>query len=188
MASKRQTRLRSSSATQKSTSTHHQSMKGTFQEHSTMATSPKSMKTNYPTLTASSAASLARHLASPESDVDSMIREVRSSLTSHGFLGRNNHAILSLRTSRACYLTTKATHSAPSSTPLMSWGMTVNGKCVTARITESPRTGNASSLSDILEDQPDQKYFLSAEQASRIQLHGVKRGKSLAPYEATRVV
>jgi hypothetical protein len=43
----------------------------------------------------------------------------------------------------------------------MNWGMTVNGKCLTARISESHRTGKECSLSDILEEQVDQKYFLS---------------------------
>lgn len=44
---------------------------------------------------------------------------------------------------------------------LMSWGMTANGKCLTAKITESPRIESECSLSDILEEHPDQKYFLS---------------------------
>ena len=39
--------------------------------------------------------------------------------------------------------------------------MTANGKCLTAKITECHRTGSECSLSDILEEQPDQKYFLS---------------------------
>ena len=53
-------------------------------------------------------------------------------------------------------------------TPLRSWGMIANGKCLTARITESPKTENASSLSDILEEQVDQKYFLSPTVIQRI--------------------
>lgn len=44
---------------------------------------------------------------------------------------------------------------------LMSWGMTANGKLLTARITESHKTGKECSLLDILEERPDQKYFLS---------------------------
>lgn len=43
----------------------------------------------------------------------------------------------------------------------MSWGMIANGRCLTARITESLRIGRESSLSDILEEHVDQKYFLS---------------------------
>ena len=55
------------------------------------------------------------------------------------------------------------------STPFGNLGMTVNGKCLTARISESRRTGKGCSLSDILEDSPDQKYFLSEKQARYIQ-------------------
>lgn len=167
------TRAQSLSATQKSTSTHHQSMKGTSQGYTTMETSPKSTKMNSPTLIASSAAFLANLLASQECDEGLKTQEVRSFLTSHGYLGKSNHAIVSLRTSKGYYLTMKGAHSLPSSPRLMSWGMTVNGKCLTARISVSPKTGNASTLSDILEEHPGQKYFLSEEQTKRIMSSGI---------------
>ena len=152
----------------KSTSTHHQSMNDTSKEQKTMATSQKSTQKNYQTLTASSVASLVRHLASQENDGDSMIPEVRSFLTSHGFLGKSNHAILSLRTSKGFYLTTKETLSAPSLPRLMNWGTTVNGVCLTAKTSVFPKTGKGSTLSDILEEHPDPKYSLSSEQTEKI--------------------
>jgi hypothetical protein len=43
----------------------------------------------------------------------------------------------------------------------MNWGMTSNGSVLTARISESHRIGNEYLLSEILEESPDQKYFLS---------------------------
>jgi hypothetical protein len=43
----------------------------------------------------------------------------------------------------------------------MNWGMTCNGSVLTARISESHRIGSESLLSEILEDTPDRKYFLS---------------------------
>lgn len=46
--------------------------------------------------------------------------------------------------------------------------MTVNGKCLTAKITECHKTGRECSLSDILEDQADPKYFLSETQVQAI--------------------
>jgi len=49
----------------------------------------------------------------------------------------------------------------PSYARWMNWGMTVNGKCLTARTLESRRIGSEYSLSDILEAKPDPKYFLS---------------------------
>ena len=59
-------------------------------------------------------------------------------------------------------------HSTLLLTNLQNWGMTSNGKCLTARITESPRTGKGSSLSEILEEHPDQKYFLSEKMTQRL--------------------
>src|SRR3990167_2877084 len=57
----------------------------------------------------------------------------------------------------------------PQSSPrLMSWGMTSNGKCLTARISESPRIGKECSLLEILEERPDQKYFLSEKATQEI--------------------
>lgn len=132
------------------------------------ATSQKSTQKNYPTLTASSVASLVKHLVSQENDGASRIPEVRSFLTSHGFLGKNNHAILSLRTSKGFYLTTKETHSAPSLPRLMNWGTTVNGKCLTAKTSAYHKTEKGSTLSDILEEHPDPKYFLSQEMTEKI--------------------
>jgi hypothetical protein len=43
----------------------------------------------------------------------------------------------------------------------MNWGTTSNGSVLTAKISESRKIGNGYSLSEILEDTPDQKYFLS---------------------------
>jgi hypothetical protein len=50
----------------------------------------------------------------------------------------------------------------------MTFGMTYNGKCLTANILECPKTDSEFSLSDILEEQPDQMYFLSPAQAKNL--------------------
>jgi hypothetical protein len=50
----------------------------------------------------------------------------------------------------------------------MNWGMTSNGSVLTARISESHRIGNESLLSEILEDTPDPKYFLSEDVMQKI--------------------
>lgn len=52
--------------------------------------------------------------------------------------------------------------------PLQNWGIAVNGRYLTARITESRRTGKECSLSDILEKNVEEKYFLSAERTEKI--------------------
>ena len=53
-------------------------------------------------------------------------------------------------------------------TPLHNWGMIANGKCLTARISASHRIEKECSLSDILEEQVDPKYFLSEKTQARI--------------------
>lgn len=47
-------------------------------------------------------------------------------------------------------------------------GTLSSGKCLTAKISASLRTGSACSLSDILETSVDEKYFLSDQQTARI--------------------
>ncbi len=127
----------------------------------TSATSPKSTQTNYQTLTASLAASLAKHFLSQGSEKDLKTPEGHSSLTLREYCEQNSLDYSSLKTLKDFSVTTVGELSKPSSKRLMNWGMTVNGKCLTARITESPKTESVSTLSDILEEHPDQKYFLS---------------------------
>ena len=76
--------------------------------------------------------------------------------------------IFSLRMSKDCSITTTEELLRSSSLVWTNWGMTSNGKCVTAKITEYPNTENGCSLSQILEDTPDQKYFLSDKQVSKM--------------------
>lgn len=54
------------------------------------------------------------------------------------------------------------------STRFGNWGMTVNGNCLIARITEFHKTGKECSLSQILETDVDPKYFLSGIAVKRI--------------------
>ncbi|CBJ21707.1 type II DNA modification methyltransferase [Streptococcus mitis B6] len=86
-------------------------------------------------------------------------------LGSHLFSDLN---IYSLRTSEDCSTMTEGLHLKPSSEPWTNWGMMWNGKCLIARILESPKIGSVCSLSDILEEQVDEKYFLSAEKISQL--------------------
>src|SRR5260370_36132445 len=70
--------------------------------------------------------------------------------------------------SKDCLVTTMDEHIKQSCGRLLSWGMTCNGRFVTARISESPRTGSECSLLDVLEDNPDPRYFLSQSQMDAI--------------------
>lgn len=96
-----------------------------------------------------------------ESEGDLTTPEEHSSLISQGFSRRNEQDSSYWKTSKGSYLMTVDELSKPSSPRLLSWGMISSGKCLTARISESPRIGKECSLSDILEEHPDPKYFLS---------------------------
>jgi len=145
--------------TQKSTSTPNKFIKPTSLTTKTMETSQKSTKKNYQTLTSWWADFPANLFLSQGTGEALMIQEGRCSLNSLGLLKKNSHAFLCLRTLKGYYLTTKGEHLLPSSPRLMSWGMTVNGRCLTAKITESPKTGSECSLSDILEEHVDPQVF-----------------------------
>lgn len=152
----------------KSTNTPLQFIKNTFPNINNMETSPKSKQKNSQTSTYLSEDSLASLLASLENGEDLKIPEGRCSLNLREYCEQSNLDYSSLRTLKDFSATTTETLSEPSSPRLMSWGMTANGKCLTARITEFPKIGSASSLSDILEEQVDPKYFLSQEVTAKI--------------------
>ena len=98
----------------------------------------------------------------------STIQEVLCFLKSLGLHRKNNHAFCSLKTLKGFYLTTKGKLSELSSIRWMNLGMTSNGKCLTVKISVSPRIGKECSLSDILEEHVDQKYFLSEKQTEKV--------------------
>ena len=166
--------------TPKSTNTQYQSTKNISKDIKTMETVEKLTGKKLKTLICSLGDFLAKHFQSLENEVGSMIQEVRCSLKSLGVLNKNSHAFWCLRTSRGYYLTTKAIHSIPSLPRWMNLGMTYNGKCLTLKTSVSHRTENECSLSDILEEQVDQKYFLSERVFQKI--------KEKFPERLTRVI
>lgn len=87
------------------------------------------------------------------------------SVGSHLFSDLN---IYSLRTSEDSSTMTEGLHLKPSSEPWTNWGMMWNGKCLIARILESPKIGNVCSLSDILEENVPETFFLSAEKVNNL--------------------
>jgi hypothetical protein len=163
--------------TQKSTPTPAVFTRDTSPLIKTMETSQKSTPTDSPTSTLLSEASLARLLVSLESAGDLKIPEGRSSLTLREYCEQNDLDYSSLKTLKGFSATTTEQLSQPSSPRLVSWGMTSNGKCLTAKITEYPKTVSVFLLSDILEENPDPKYFLSEKSINTLRLHAVKRGK-----------
>ena len=68
-----------------------------------------------------------------------------------------------LRTLRTCYQLTLDSILPPFSLKWTKQGMTVGGRCLIPKISESRRTESACSLSQILEAEVDGKYYLTAE-------------------------
>jgi hypothetical protein len=129
----------------------------------TMATSQKSTPQHSPTSTFSAADFRARASQLLENEEDLPTREELSSLRSRVLPQIKDLDFYCLKTSKGFSRTILASLLRPSSKRLMNWGMTSNGKCLTASISESPRIGKECSLSEILEEHIDPKYFLSTD-------------------------
>ena len=103
-----------------------------------------------------------------EQDSGQRIHAVLSFLRSVALPLVSESHIYSLKMLRDSSITTEDEPLELSSQVWMNWGMTCNGSVLTARISESHRIGNESLLSEILEDTPDPKYFLSEEVMQKI--------------------
>ena len=112
--------------------------------------------------------SLARHLVSQEKEGDLRTLEALYSLKSQGFYPLKDLNYCSWKTSKDFSATITGEPLEQSSQPFLSWGIFANGRYLTARISESPKTENGCSLSDILEKEVDKKYFLSKKAAKGI--------------------
>lgn len=131
-------------------------------ENVTPETSEQSTQARSQTTISSVLAFLVNHLASPEKDWDLKTPEGLCFLKSLGLSETKDPDIFSLKMLRGYLVMTKEKLSRQYLGFSPIWGMSINGKFLTARISEFPRTGSGSSLSDILEEQVDRKYFLSA--------------------------
>ena len=96
-----------------------------------------------------------------EADEVSEMNEVISSLKLHASQSFLDPLIFSLKTSQDSLVMEEVIPLRPSSARLMPWGIMWNGKCLTARTSEFHKTDKGSSLSDILEDEVPNQYFLS---------------------------
>jgi hypothetical protein len=130
--------------------------------------------------------SLARLFQLQESELASpwMTLEGHSLLKCLDSLTKNQYLIYSLRMSKDSSITTEEEHSKSSSKSWMAWGMTVNGSCLTAKISASRNIEKGYSLSDILEESPDPKYSLSEEQVEAMMKRtrkNEKEGRGFSP-------
>lgn len=133
-----------------------------------MATAQESIQLQSPTSTFSLADSLAKLSASLDNGED------LTTLGEHFFtrlresLGAKDLALWCLRTSRGYSITTKGKLSPLSSIHWGNLGMSINGDWLIVATSAFHKIGNESSLSQILEELPDQKYFLSQLVVERI--------------------
>lgn len=131
-------------------------------ENVTPETSEQSPQAKSQTMISSVLAFLVNHLASQEKDWDLRTPEGLCFLKSLGLSETKDPDIFSLKMLKGYLVMTKEKLSRQYLGFSPIWGMSINGKFLTARISEFPRTGSGSSLSDILEKRVDRKYFLSA--------------------------
>ncbi len=119
---------------------------------------------------------LARHSLSPESGKDLQMPEEHCSSRLPDWLQTSDLRISSLKMFPDCFRMTKAGRFTPSSVRYLSWGTVWNGKCLTARILESPNPENGCILSDILIEDVPEKYYLSRAETNGTSLIQIRTG------------
>ena len=145
----------------KLTSSQKQSTNTTTRKAETMETQLKLEPENSQTLTCWLEDFLAKHSLLLGNVEGLMTPEERSFLKLQGFAETKDPDIFCLKMLRVYYLTTMAKLSRRYLGFLPLLGMTCNGRFLTLKISECPRTGKESSLSDILQEKVADKYFLS---------------------------
>ena len=115
------------------------------------------------------AASLASLFQSLENgEALQMTQEELCSLKSHVLPPVKDLHFCFLKMFPDCYRMTAAGRLQPSSLRWMTWGTMSRGRSLTARILESPNRERECILSDILEDDVPEKFFLSQSQMARL--------------------
>ena len=99
---------------------------------------------------------------------DLKICEELLSLKYSGLQNKESPRFYSLKMWQASSRMTKEGQWQRSSAAFGNLGMMSNGRCLILKTSESRRTGNGSSLSDILEQEVGQKYFLSEKATAKL--------------------
>jgi hypothetical protein len=139
----------------------------------------------YPTPTAGAAASHAKLFLALAEGVVSRIHGELLSLKYSGSLPFAAHGYCSSKTLAAYLDTTISAPSASSSPRWLNWGIMSNGNVLTATLMY-PKTARESSLADIMEEFPADKYFLSPKSTEKLLRRlsaGRKAAESTAPKE-----
>ena len=160
----------SASDTAKSTSMQSRHMKQcTIQEvNFTLMTQEKLYPNSYPISTLLPADFPVSPSQSQEQERVLTIQEERCFLKLQELLPLKILSISSSKMFPVCLTMTQAKHLKQSSVRWLSWGMMYAGRYLTAKISEFPNQEIECSLSDILEDNVPEKYYLSRKQAEKL--------------------
>ncbi len=160
----------SASDTAKSTSMQSRHMKQcTIQEvNFTLMTQEKLYPNSYPISTFLLEDFPVSLSQSPEQEKDLTIQEERCFSRLLELLPLKNLSISTWKTFPVCLTMTQGKHLKQSSIHWMNWGMMCAGRYLTAKISEYPSQEIECSLSDILEDNVPEKYYLSRKQAEKL--------------------
>lgn len=160
----------SASDTAKSTSMQSRHMKQcTIQEvNFTLMTQEKLYPNSYPISILLPADFHVSPSQSQEQERVLTIQEERCFLKLQELLPLKNLSISSSKMFPVCLTMTQAKHLKQSSVRWLSWGMMYAGRYLTAKISEFPNQEIECSLSDILEDNVPEKYYLSRKQAEKL--------------------
>lgn len=133
-----------------------------------MMTQEKLYSNSYPISTFWSEDSPVSPSQSREQEKDLTIQEERCFLRLLELLPLKNLSISTSKMFPVCLTMTQAKHLKQSSVHWMSWGMMCAGRYLTAKISEYPNHEIECLLSDILEDNVPEKYYLSRKQAEKL--------------------
>ena len=140
----------------------------TQKESGFVMTQKKYDQKNYQSLISSAEDFRARLFQLLEKDKVLKMPEELYSLKLPDWLKQDDLRIFYLKMYPDCYRITKARRLTPSYIRFMNWGIMWNGKCLTARISESLSPEKECILSDILMKDVPEKYYLSPEQTRRL--------------------
>lgn len=134
----------------------------------TLMTQEKSYPNSYPISTLLPADFPVSPSQSQEREKDLTIQEERCFLRLLELFPLKNLSISSSKMFPVCLTMTQGKHLKQSSIHWMNWGMMCAGRYLTAKISEYPNHEIECSLSDILEDNVPEKYYLSRKQAEKL--------------------
>ncbi len=133
-----------------------------------MMTQEKSYPNSYPISTLLQADFLAKASQSQEQEKDLVIPEERCFLKLQELLPLKNLSISSSKMFPVCLTMTPAGHLKQSSVHWTAWGIMCAGRYLTAKISEFPSHEIECTLSDIIEKNVPEKYYLSRKQAEKL--------------------